>query len=173
VLCDATYFAGAYRHLGEARAVTSLPLLCKEFILDELQLDAARAHGADAVLLIVRCLEPARLAQLLRAATERGLGVLTEVHAPEEVPVALAAGATLIGVNARNLDTLQLDSARAERILAELPATVTRVHLSGIQSEERVRACAGSRADAALIGECLMRQDDPEPLLSRLVAAAR
>jgi indole-3-glycerol phosphate synthase len=173
VLCDATYFDGAYRHLGEARAVTSLAILCKEFILDEVQLDAARAHGADAVLLIVRCLEPARLAQLLRAAAERGLGVLTEVHAPAEVPIALDAGATLIGVNARNLDTLALDSAGAERILAELPATVTRVHLSGIQSEANVRACARSGADAALIGECLMRQDDPEPLLSRLVAAAR
>jgi indole-3-glycerol phosphate synthase len=173
VLCDATYFDGAYRHLGEARAATSLPLLCKEFVVDEVQLDAARAHGADAVLLIVRCLEPARLAQLLRAAAERGLGVLTEVYAPEEVPIALDAGAQLIGVNARNLETLELNSAGAERILAELPAAVTRVHLSGIQSEARVHACASSRADAALIGECLMRQDDPEPVLARLVAAAR
>jgi len=172
VLCDASYFDGAYRHLGEARAASSLPILCKEFILDEVQLDAARAHGADAVLLIVRCLEPAALARLARGAAERGLAVLTEVYAPEEVPVALDAGARLIGVNARNLDTLELDSARAERILAELPADVTRVHLSGIQDEARVRACARSGADAALIGECLMRQDDPEPLLARLVAAA-
>jgi indole-3-glycerol phosphate synthase len=171
VLCDATYFEGAYRHLGEARAATSLPILCKEFVVDEAQLDAARAHGADAVLLIVRCLEPGALARLLRAAAERGLGVLTEVQLPEEVPVALDAGARLIGVNARDLDTLQLDSARVERILGDLPADVTRVHLSGIRDEAQVRACARSRADAALIGECLMRQDDPEPLLSRLVAA--
>ena len=173
VLCDATYFDGAYPHLTEARAATALPILCKEFIVDEVQLDAARAHGADAVLLIVRCLAPARLVQLVRAAAERGLGVLTEVYAPEEVPIALDAGAQLIGVNARNLDTLKLDSAGAERVLAQLPAAITRVHLSGIQSEAHVRACAASPADAALIGECLMRQDDPEPLLARLVAAAR
>jgi indole-3-glycerol phosphate synthase len=74
-----------------------LPILCKEFIVDEAQLDAARAHGADAVLLIVRCLEPAALARLSRGAAERGLVVLTEVYDPEEVPVALDAGATLIG----------------------------------------------------------------------------
>jgi indole-3-glycerol phosphate synthase len=172
VLCDATYFDGSYAHLAQARAACSLPVLCKEFIVDEVQLDAARAHGADAVLLIVRCLEPGRVGQLLRAAAERGLAVLTEVHAPEEVPVALDAGAQLIGVNARDLDTLVLDAARAERILAELPAGVTRVHLSGIRDEAQIRACARSGADAALIGECLMRQDDPVPLLRRLVAAA-
>ena len=173
VLCDATYFDGAYQHLTEARAASSLPVLCKEFILDEVQLDAARAHGADLVLLIVRCLEPAQLARLLRAAAERGLGVLTEVYAPEEVPIALDSGAELVGVNTRNLDTLELDVARGERVLAALPDRVVRVHLSGIRDEAQVRACARSRADAALIGETLMRQDDPGPLLSRLVAAAR
>jgi indole-3-glycerol phosphate synthase len=173
VLCDATYFDGAYAHLAEARAATALPILCKEFIVDEVQLDAARAHGADLVLLIVRCLEPAQLARLLRAAAERGLGVLTEVHAPEEVPIALDAGADLIGVNVRNLDTLELDGARGERVLAALPERVVRVHLSGIRDEAQVRACARSGADAALIGETLMRQDDPVPLLSQLVAAAR
>lgn len=172
VLCDTTYFDGAYQHLTEARAASSLPILCKEFIVDEVQLDAARAHGADLVLLIVRCLEPAQLARLLRAATQRGLGVLTEVYAPEEVPIALDAGADLVGVNTRNLDTLELDTARGERVLAALPDRVVRVHLSGIRDEAQVRACARSRADAALIGETLMRQDDPFPLLSKLVAAA-
>lgn len=173
VLCDATYFDGAYQHLAEARAASSLPVLCKEFIVDEVQLDAARAYGADLVLLIVRCLEPAQLERLLRAAAERGLGVLTEVHAPEEVPIALDAGAELIGVNTRNLDTLEMDRARAEHVLAALPERVIRVHLSGIREQAQVRACARSRADAALIGETLMRQDDPVPLLSQLVAAAR
>jgi indole-3-glycerol phosphate synthase len=173
VLCDTTYFDGAYAHLGEAREATSLPILCKEFVLDEVQLDAARAYGADAVLLIVRCLEPARLATLLRASAERGLVALTEIHGAEEARVALDAGATLIGVNARDLDTLKLDAALAERVLDSLPGHVTAVHLSGIRDERQLAAVAGSRTDAALIGECLMREDDPEPLLRSLVAAAR
>jgi indole-3-glycerol phosphate synthase len=173
VLCDQPYFDGDYTHLTEARAATSLPILCKEFVLDEVQLDAARAFGADAVLLIVRCLTPAQLQRLLAAAAERGLAVLTEVYAPEEAQVALDAGATIIGVNARDLDTLQLDAPRAERVLAALPASVTRVHLSGIKDEAQVRLCARSAIDAALIGEVLMRLDDPGPVLARLAAAAR
>ncbi|HKO94314.1 MAG TPA: indole-3-glycerol-phosphate synthase [Polyangiaceae bacterium] len=172
VLCDETFFAGAYAHLVEARAATSLPLLCKEFVIDERQLDAARAYGADAVLLIVRCLEPARLATLLRACAERGLVALTEIHGLQETRIALDAGATLIGVNARDLDTLQLDTKLAEQVLESLPGHVTALHLSGIRDERQIAAVAGSRADAALIGECLMREDDPEPLLRRLVAAA-
>jgi indole-3-glycerol phosphate synthase len=85
--------------------------------------------------------------------------------------VVLDAGATLIGVNARDLDTLEMRAEQAQRILAELPDGVTRVHLSGLSTEEHVRAVAARRTDAALIGECLMRQDDPVPLLQRLVAA--
>ncbi|MEY4548183.1 MAG: hypothetical protein RL685_4378 [Pseudomonadota bacterium] len=173
VLCDGPYFDGDYTHLAEARAATSLPILCKEFILDEVQLDAARAFGADAVLLIVRCLSPGQLTSLLAAAAERGLAALTEVYTPEEAQLALDAGAHMIGVNARDLDSLKLDSARAEGMLAELPADITRVHLSGIKDEAQVQRCASSTIDAALIGEVLMRQDDPEPLLSRLTAAAQ
>jgi indole-3-glycerol phosphate synthase len=171
VLCDAKFFDGAYEHLSLARAATSLPILCKEFVIDEVQLDLARSHGADAVLLIARCLEPARLRSLCRAARARGLAVLAEVHAPAEVPVTLDAGATLIGVNARDLDTLVMHAEQAQRVLAELPDTVTRVHLSGLHTEAHVRAVAASRADAALIGEILMRQDDPTELLARLVSA--
>jgi indole-3-glycerol phosphate synthase len=171
VLCDEKYFDGAYEHLSLARSASSLPLLCKEFVIDEVQLDLARAHGADAVLLIARCLEPARFSELARAARERDLAVLAEVYAPEEVRVALDAGSTLVGVNARDLDTLQMNPERARRILAELPPSVARVHLSGLHTEAHVRAVAASGADAALIGECLMREDDPTALLSRLVAA--
>jgi indole-3-glycerol phosphate synthase len=171
VLCDTKFFDGAYEHLSLARSATSVPLLCKEFVIDEVQLDLARAYGADAVLLIVRCVEPARFAELARAARERGLAVLAEVYAPEEVPVALDAGSTLVGVNARDLDTLVMNTERARRILAELPASVTRVHLSGLRTEADVRAVATSPVDAALIGECLMRQADPTSLLSSLVAA--
>jgi indole-3-glycerol phosphate synthase len=173
VLCDARYFDGAYEHLAQARAATSLPILCKEFVIDELQLDLARAYGADAVLLIVRCLEPARFAALAAAARERGLEVLAEVHAPGEVEVALGSGASLIGVNARDLDTLVMNAPLAERVLAALPGGVTRIHLSGLHTEAHVRAVAASPADAALLGESLMRQEDPTELLRRLVAAGQ
>jgi indole-3-glycerol phosphate synthase len=172
VLCDAPHFDGAYEHLALARSASSLPLLCKEFVIDECQLDLARAHGADAVLLIARCLSPARFAVLAAAARARELEVLAEVYAPEEVPVVLDAGATLVGVNARDLDTLVLHAEVAQRVLAELPASVTRVHLSGLRTPEQVRAVAASPADAALIGESLMREDDPTELLTRLVSAA-
>jgi indole-3-glycerol phosphate synthase len=172
VLCDAVYFDGAYEHLALARSATTLPLLCKEFVLDEVQLDAARAFGADAILLIVRCLTPLRLAQLVAAATARGLVSLVEVHAPEEVPVALDAGATLIGVNARDLETLEMDAPRARRVLESLPDGVTRLHLSGIHTPDQLAELARSTAHAALLGETLMRLDDPRDLLRDLAAAA-
>jgi indole-3-glycerol phosphate synthase len=173
VLCDETYFDGGYDQLREARAACGLPLLCKEFVIDEAQLDAARAYGADLVLLIVRCLTPAELERLLRAAHERGLECLVEVHAPSEVEPAVAAGSRIIGVNARDLETLEVDYERANCVLASLPDGVVKLHLSGLHTPEHVANIARSGADGALIGESLMRQADPEPLLRRFVAAAR
>lgn len=173
VLCDRSYFDGSYAHLQQAREACSLPILCKEFVIDPCQLDWARAFGADAVLLIVRCLTEAQLPELVAAARERELEPFVEVTNETESARALAAGATLIGVNARDLDTLQMDSARAAKVLAELPSALTRVQLSGIATPEAVRAVARGPADAALIGEALMRQADPEPLLRSLVEAAQ
>jgi indole-3-glycerol phosphate synthase len=95
-----------------------------------------------------------------------------EIATEEEVSIALAGGADLIGVNARDLDSLKMDGARAERILSALPGGVTRVQLSGLGSTEDVARVAAGNADAALIGEALMRKDDPEPLLATLVASA-
>jgi indole-3-glycerol phosphate synthase len=172
VLCDRQFFAGDYTHLAEARAACSLPLLCKDFILHERQLDAARGWGADAALLIVRCLSPERLAELLQAAEQRDIAALVEVTTAEEARLALDCGAELVGVNARDLATLKVDVQQAADLLASLPETVTSVHLSGLASEDAVQQVAASSAHAALIGEALMRQDDPEPLLRRLVAAA-
>ena len=178
VLCDAHYFDGSWSHLAEARARLdtagrAIPLLAKEFVIDERQLDEARARGADAVLLIARIVSPDRLGQLARAARERGLEPLLEVVDEAEVQAALAAGARLVGVNARDLDTLKMDPARTARVLAAIPRDVVAVHLSGLKAPADVTAVARERADAALMGEALMRQDDPRPLLSAMVAAAR
>lgn len=172
ILCDSKFFDGDYQHLLEARAVTQLPLLCKEFVIDECQLDAARAFGADAVLLIVRCLEPGRVSTLIREATARDLVPFVEVANEAEVAIALDGGAELIGVNARDLDALVMDGARAAQVLAAIPERVVRAHLSGLRKPEDVRRIRESGADAALIGEALMRQDDPEALLQSLTAAA-
>lgn len=172
ILTDARFFDGSFEHLKEAREHSSLPLLCKEFVLDEVQLDAARAFGADLVLLIVRIVPPERLAPLVRGARERGLTPFVEVVDEHEARLALDAGALLVGVNARDLDTLAMDPARAARTLAVLPDGVARVHLSGLATPDAVAAVARGPSDAALIGEALMRQDDPEPLLRTLVQAA-
>lgn len=172
VLCDSAFFDGDFEHLAEARGACALPLLCKEFVIDEAQLDAARAYGADAVLLIVRCLTPERVSALHRAAVERELVPFVEIATEDEGRIASDAGATLIGVNARDLDTLAMDAGRVERILLGLPASATRVHLSGLRQPDDVSRVAAGPADAALIGEALMRLDDPVPLLASLVARA-
>jgi indole-3-glycerol phosphate synthase len=177
VLCDAPFFDGSFAHLAEARARLdaagrTTPLLAKEFVLAEVQLDLARAHGADAVLLIVRIVAAEELGRLVAAARARDLEPLVEVVDEAEVDTALAAGARLVGVNARDLDTLAMDAARAARVLARIPSDVVAVHLSGLTDAAAVREVARTRADAALVGEALMRRDDPRPLLVEMIAAA-
>jgi indole-3-glycerol phosphate synthase len=173
VLTDPEFFDGSFEHLRQARSATELPILCKDFVIDEVQLDAARAWGADAVLLIVRCLQQEQVKILIHAARARGLEPFVEVVTQTEVEVALDAGAQLIGVNARDLDTLEIDSERAQRVLEALPRGVVAVHLSGLRCPEDVAAVADTRADAALVGEALMRLSDPSPLLTEMVDAAR
>ncbi len=177
VLCDRPFFDGAWEHVTEARAALdsagrSVPLLAKEFVLDERQIARARDAGADAVLLIARIVSPARLAALAEAARAEGLEPLVEIALDTELEAAIAAGARVVGVNARDLDTLQMDAERVARVLHALPADVVAVHLSGLRDGNDVARVARSRADAALIGEALMRQDDPGPLLRAMVAAA-
>jgi indole-3-glycerol phosphate synthase len=173
VLTDRRFFGGAWEHLGEARAACSLPILAKEFVIDELQLDAAKSFGADALLIIVRCVPRERVRALVEGARARELEPFVEITNDEEARVALDAGATLVGVNARDLDTLHMDAVRAATVLAGLPDAVTSVHLSGLSTPVDVQKVRASRAHAALVGETLMRQSDPEPLLRSLVAAAQ
>src|SRR5690606_38990186 len=172
VLCDTKFFDGSYDDLIEARLGSKLPLLCKEFIIDECQLDAARAFGASAALLIVRCIEENRLETLIDAAEERGLVAFVEVFTLDECRRALDAGAQVIGVNARDLDTLAMNANLAGQILEAIPQGLVAVHLSGVKSPDDVLALKKGRADAALIGEILMRQDDPTEVLFDLARAA-
>lgn len=182
VLTDGPFFGGSFADLRACRDALDVELgdarpylLCKEFVLDPVQLDHAAGAGADAALLIVRCLDgdPAALPALVRAAEDRGLVPLVEVTHEDELARALSAGARVIGVNARDLDTLRMDPARAARVLAQIDPPLVAVHLSGLRAPEDVRVVAGGRADAALIGEALMREDDPRRLLAAMVEASR
>jgi indole-3-glycerol phosphate synthase len=173
VLCDSKFFDGHYEDLVRARRGSKLPLLCKEFIIDECQLDAARAFGASAALLIVRCIEGNRLETLIDAAEERGLVPFVEVFTHEECRRALDAGAKMIGVNARDLDTLAMNADLAGQILEAIPQGLVAAHLSGVKSPDDIVSLRKARADAALIGEVLMRQDDQSDVLRQLVDAAR
>jgi indole-3-glycerol phosphate synthase len=178
VLCDGAYFDGSWEHLRAARdgldaSGLAVPLLAKEFIVDERQVEEARDRGADAVLLIARILDPSRLAALAAAARAEHLEPIVEVVDERELEAAMASDARVVGVNARDLDTLEMDAGRATRVLAAIPEGVAAVHLSGLRDARGVAEVARGRADAALIGEALMRLDDPRPLLREMSSAAR
>jgi indole-3-glycerol phosphate synthase len=176
VLCDGPFFDGSWEHLEAARRALDgrrlVPLLAKDFVLDERQIDEAADRGADAVLLIARIVPRERLIELAAAARSRHVEALVEVVDEEELAAAVAAGARVVGVNARDLDTLAMDAARAERVLAAVPLELVAVHLSGLRTTDDIRQVARGRSDAALVGEALMRADDPRPLLRAMVAAA-
>lgn len=175
VLCDETFFDGGWDHVTRARralddAGLAVPVLAKEFVLAERQIDEAAARGADAVLLIARIVTPERLAALHAHAVALGLEPLVEVVSEEEV---VAAGtAHVLGVNARDLDTLRMDAARAARVLAAIPAGRVALHLSGLKTPADVAAIARSGVQGALIGEALMRAEDPGATLAALAEAA-
>jgi len=178
VLCDAPFFGGSFEDLASARrgldaAGLRVGLLAKEFVLDPVQLDWARAHGASAVLLIARIVSPALLAELVAASRAKDLEPLVEITSEAELDDALAAGASVLGVNARDLDTLAIDAPRAARVLAAVPEGRVAVHLSGVKTADDVRALCRTRADAALLGEALMRESDPGPLLRTMIDSTR
>jgi indole-3-glycerol phosphate synthase len=177
VLCDGPFFDGSWEHLEQARAALdadkqTVPLLAKEFVIDESQIVEARHRGADAILLIARILSRERLIDLANRARSERLEPFVEVIDDAELDAALAARARIIGVNARDLDTLVMDAARARRIVDRIPSDIVAVHLSGLRDPSDVAAMAAGRADAALIGEALMRDEDPGPRLRAMVLAA-
>ena len=168
VLTDERYFRGSDADLQAARAAVELPVLRKDFTLDPYQLYEARQLGADAVLLIVRALDDRQLAELLGLARELGLAALVEVHDAPELARATAAGAALVGINNRNLDTLTVDPETSLRLRHGVAAGTLAVAESGISSPERARRLASASFDASLVGEALVTAADPAAQLRHL-----
>jgi indole-3-glycerol phosphate synthase len=173
VLTDGPYFGGSVEDLRAAAEQCSLPVLRKDFILDEVQILEARAAGASAVLLIVRALGKARLASLLRYAAELGLEALVEVHTATELDTALDTGAEIVGVNSRDLDTFRIDTGDAWKLLGRIPSDRIAVAESGILGQSDVLRVAQAGADAVLIGTALSAAEVPEQLLRQLAGVQR
>jgi indole-3-glycerol phosphate synthase len=169
VLTEPTFFDGAIDHLTAVRKATSLPILRKDFIIDRYQILEARASGADAILLIVAALSPNALNSLHAAATEAGLDVLVEIHDSYELPVALDAGASIVGVNNRNLRTLAVDALVSEEAIKMIPDEVVAVAESGLKRSDDLRRLRSAGYDAFLIGEGFMTAADPGRALADLL----
>ena len=170
ILTEPTFFDGALDHLAAVREAVRLPLLRKDFIIDSYQLLEARANGADAILLIVAALSESDLRTLLSAARAFGLAALVEVHGEAEVERALEAGAEIIGVNNRNLRTLEVDVHVSERAAAKIPSSVVAVSESGIKTAADVSRLQALGYRAVLIGERFMTAANPGAALSDLLA---
>lgn len=170
VLTDADFFQGSLQNLTQASLSTQLPCLRKDFIVDEFQLLEARAHRADAVLLIVAALSATELAVLARRSRDYGLDVLCEVHDEQELERAVEAGCDLIGVNSRDLRTFEVDLQTAFRLADHFPDDVLRVAESGIRGGDDVARLRAAGYQAFLIGESLMKAAEPGETLRTLMA---
>jgi indole-3-glycerol phosphate synthase len=173
VLTDDAHFGGSLDDLARVAAAVAVPVLRKDFILDELQLYEARAAGASAILLIVRALTPARVRALAAAARAQGLGVLVEVHTDAELAVAVAAEPTAVGVNSRDLATFAVDLAQAERLVAQVPRGVPAIAESGITTRADVERMAAAGADLVLVGTSVARTADPGAAVRELTGVRR
>jgi indole-3-glycerol phosphate synthase len=166
VLTDTTYFGGSFELLKEVAEKTHLPILCKDFVIDEAQIDLAYSKGTDIVLLIARILEKERLETLYSYARNLGLNCLIEIHKMEEIDKVSHLNPEIIGVNVRDLDTLQIDLSSAEEMLSYIDSPV-RIAESGIKSRKDIERL--SRANGFLIGETLMRSKDLESTFLELL----
>lgn len=171
VLTEERRFHGSLADLDAVRKAVTIPVLRKDFIVGPYQIHEARAHGADVILLIVAALDQPTLESLLDRTESLGMTALVEVHTEEEADRALQAGATVIGVNARDLKTLEVDRGNFARIAPGLPSGVVKIAESGVRGPADLMAYAGAGADAVLVGEGLVTAGDPRIMVSDLVAA--
>ncbi|AQZ64767.1 Indole-3-glycerol phosphate synthase [[Actinomadura] parvosata subsp. kistnae] len=171
VLTERRKFGGSLDDLAAVRARVDIPILRKDFILTSYQLWEARAYGADLALLMVVCLEQEALVSLIERAESIGLTPLVEVHTEEELERAVAAGARVIGVNARNLKTLEVDRDVFAKIAPKIPDNVIKIAESGVRGPHDLLAYARGGADAVLVGESLVTGKDPRKAVEALVTA--
>jgi indole-3-glycerol phosphate synthase len=173
VLTERHFFQGSIHDMRQARAHVAIPVLRKDFIIDGYQVLEARANDADAVLLIAAILDQGELNHLQAMAESVGLATLVEVHTPEEADRALAAEATIIGINNRNLEDFTVDLETTERLMGYLPAGCVVVSESGIRTPDDVRRLGDWGVNAVLVGEAIVTADDPRAALAQLAQAGR
>jgi indole-3-glycerol phosphate synthase len=171
VLTEERRFGGSLADLADVRNAVDVPILRKDFIVSPYQVLEARAYGADLVLLIVAALDQSVLTSLVERVHSLGMTALVEVHDVAEAHRALDAGARVVGVNARNLHTLEVDRSIFATVAHELPSTVVKVAESGVRGPHDVLESARAGADAVLVGEALVRRGDPQAAVRDLVAA--
>jgi indole-3-glycerol phosphate synthase len=168
VLTDEEFFGGSVADLEAARAATSLPVLRKDFTIDPRDVADTRLMGADAVLLIASVLDPFELVEFHQLGNELGLDVLVEIHDEPELEEALNAGASLVGVNQRDLSSFEVDPDRALRLASAIPDNVVKVAESGIRDGDDAKRLANAGYHAVLVGEMLVTADDPATVLAAL-----
>lgn len=173
VLTDGPWFGGSLADLSAVSAAVSLPVLRKDFVVDPVQVSQSRAAGADLVLLVARLLDAVLLADLRAAVHGMGMTALVEVRDERETEAALKAGAALVGVNNRDLDTFATDVSATARLAAEVPPDVVLVSESGIRGADDARQVAQAGADAVLVGEALVQAQDPRAAVAALAALPR
>ncbi len=169
VLTEPRHFAGSLVDLGLVRAATGLPVVRKDFLIDPVQLVEARAVGADSILLIVACLDDEALDTMIAAARALGMEPVVEAHSDDDLERALATDAEIVGVNARDLETLEVDVPAALGRLRSIPPGRIAVFESGIENYSDVARAVASGASAVLVGEALMRAVDPAAAIAGLV----
>lgn len=173
ILTEPAHFGGRDADLAEARAAVALPLLKKDFHVDPMQMAEARALGASAALVIARAVSPARLGELARAAADVGLEVLFEVRDEAELETVLEAGALMIGVNNRDLETLVIDADTAVRVLPLVPADRIAIAESGVRTRADVERYASAGADAVLVGSSISASSEPATAVRALADVSR
>jgi indole-3-glycerol phosphate synthase len=171
VLIDRTYFGGDPAYIAQAKSAAHLPALYKEFIIDEYQLYHARACGADAVLLIVRLLTRKSLFDYLALAASLKIDCLVETHSEPEIQIALDCGATIVGINCRDLSSFEVSLLVAERLSTLIPEGVVKVAESGINGPSDITRLKQAGFSCFLVGESLVKSPDPAQLLKEMVAA--
>jgi indole-3-glycerol phosphate synthase len=169
VLTEGRRFNGSLKDLSEVRGATSLPILRKDFMVDEYQFFEARAYGADLVLLIVAALSKSQLRDYHELATELGMSVLVEVHNEQELEDAIDIEPEIVGVNSRNLKTLEVDTKVFQQILPRIPKNLVRVAESGIANRSQVIAAEQAGANVILVGEALVKAGDPIKSMAALL----